>query len=194
MSETLKEMGNIAQLKEYLQKKKIEDTSKQMAGKFDDVVKAAETNPKMQNMLQEVERLSIEKNAPKSQILKEIMEGAAARKSSLSSGLKSGMKSGLKSIPIVGGIAALGSALTSGEAGAAVVDNVVPGGVEDAGPREGSLDEMIENPAYYKNKQNADVIRSAVAGQQQDFAPQPLETEEEKLNKFNKLKDKLGAR
>lgn len=59
--------------------------------------------------------------------------------------LKSMMKSGtFKALPIIGGAAAVGTALSSPDASAAVGDALVPGGLESLGPS--ADDAAIENP------------------------------------------------
>lgn len=128
-------MKNIARQRAEDVARKANDIGSGIENKFDDVLKLA--SPERQNQLLKAQEMAKAKDVPLGSVLSEMMVAARNKLNPLTKvpNLPQGFGK-IKAIPGLGALALGASAMQSGDAAAAGMDYLVPGGVEDLGGNE----------------------------------------------------------
>lgn len=144
-------ISNLAQQRDFNKKQQLSNLSKGLSDNYDEVLKAAEEKgSKAVDLLKKMKGIAEERNAPLNGVVQDIIGGLAKRRAEF--GKVAGNIGGkLKAVPVIGGLAALGSALQSGDAAAAGLDQVVPGGLEEIGEAPGEADMARQQQEYNDN-------------------------------------------
>lgn len=144
-------INNLAQQREFNRKQQLSNLSKGLSENFDDVVKIAEEKgSKATDLLKKIKGVADEKKVPINGVMQDVINELAKKRAEF--GKVAGNIGGkLKAVPVIGGLAALGSALQSGDAAAAGLDQVVPGGIEEIGTAPGEAEMARQQQEYNDN-------------------------------------------
>jgi hypothetical protein len=131
-------LRKLAEFNVHQKGRKIYDIAQDIGDNFSEVLKAAEdSNSPRLATLRGVEQKALEKGVPTSTILKEIMEAAQNKTNALSKVKAIAPDLGkIKMLPGLGALALGASAMQSGDAAAAGMDYLMPGGIDDLGANE----------------------------------------------------------